>query len=230
MRVSNLGALLRLGTYIDDTDHEYGSRDYYPVELRARDIKVFEDPNDPQNKTAIFMFNGLKRTLTNVVLISDWPTLIRFRSYTLSGAELRGVSILAVKGDLPCDSEGYCGTLTEILSTEPRLGELDTYYVDVKPWDNDKALQDKQGLLTNYRKEVNYGARGASISITETPEQLSTVTTSDATQTVTHKIRINRPVNPATDGLIASTDGRDVADVPVTFKPVEDYNYQVNHE
>ena len=205
------GALIYVGIYLEDSKHEHGTKDYFPLAVSPQDIRVFEDPQDPQQKSAVYQYAGLKRTLSSVVLIPNAAELSKFNE-----GKSRGVSVIAVKGNLnKCDDDNYCGTLKEILYIEPSAGQIDTYYVDVKPWDKDKTLQDKQGLLMDSDKEMNYGS-GAKLTVTQTDKKISTITESSATQTITHKVRLN--------------DGS-VVEVPVIFKPKKQtYNYEVKHE
>lgn len=203
------GGLISVGIYLEDSKHEHGTKDYFPLAVSPQNIKVFEDPQDPQQKSAVYQYAGLKRTLSSVVLIPNAVELSKFNE-----GKSRAVSVIAVKGTDKCDGENYCGTLKEILYIEPSAGEIDTYYVEVKPGDKDKTLQDKQGLLMDSDKEMNYGS-GAKLTVTETDKKISTITESSATQTITHKVRLN--------------DGS-VVEVPVIFKPKQTYNYEVKHE
>lgn len=216
MWIGGVENLRYIGTYLENSERKLGPKDYFPLTVRPQDIKVFADPQNPQQKSAVFQYAGLKRTLINAVLISDEATENKFRYGTLSGAESRGVNIISVKGTYGnnCDTDNYCGTLTEILSIEPRLGEIDTYYVDVKPWDKDKALKNKQGLLMDSEKRLAHGS-GTKIMTRETDKGISTRTESSATQTITHKIRLNNGT---------------VVEVPVVFRPNQNYNYEVKYE
>lgn len=198
---------LKLGIYLEDSKHQHGTKDYFPLVVSPQDIKVFEDPQDPQQKYAVYQYAGLKRTLASAVLIHSGEEG-DFRE-----GKLRAVNIIAVRGTDPC-SDNYCGTLMQILYIEPRAGEIDTYYVDVKPWDKDKALQNKQGLLMDSEKKLDYRG-GAKLLVKETGKEISTGTESSATQKITHKIRLN---------------SGEVVKVPVTFTPNQTYNYKVDYE
>lgn len=207
-RVPDIQGYSSIGVYLEDSKHEYGTREYYPLEINPQDIKVFEDPSDPQQKSAAYQFAGLRRTLSSAVLIRNADELNKFRN-----GESRPVSIIAVKGDKgnECDKDNYCGKLTEILIIKLQLGEIDSYYVDVRPWDKDKSLSTKQGLLLGSEKKLEHGS-GTKMTVTGTAEGISTKTESAATQEVIHNIRLN--------------NGKVVA-IPVKFKPVETYNYEV---
>ncbi len=212
---TDVQSLYYIGTYIENSNHTTGQKEYVPVLLNPRqDIKVFADPQDLQQKYAAYRVgNGLTRTLSNAVLISSDAEKEAF----LSGKG-RGVDIIAVKGDPNKEDcpNNECGVLTQILYIDSRLGKIDPYYTDVKPWDKDKTLKDRQGLLiTDYTKKMDYGASGAKITTTETNTGISTSTESSASQTITHKIKLN-------DGT--------VREVPVTFNPNLPYNYKVSHE
>lgn len=212
-RVYDVSSLMAIGIYADNSG---GTTDYVRLTIDPKDVKVFQDAEDPQQKYAYYISNGLKRTLGSVFLIRSIQDSVDF---TLG--KLRSVSIIAVAGEGvngggtdDCDGDNYCGTLKQILYIDPTKGEVDTYYTDVKPWDKDKTLAQKQGLLTDYEKKLDYGS-GAKITTTETNTGIFTKTESAATQTVTHKIRLNNGT---------------VIDVPKTFFPNQAYNYTVTHE
>jgi len=207
--VGSLPPIPYLGIYLEDSKHEHGTKDYFPLAVSPQNIKVFEDPQDPQQKYAVYQYAGLKRTLSSVVLIPNDTEYIKFKE-----GKSRAVSVIAVKGTHKCDDDNYCGTLKDIIYIEPSAGEIDTYYVEVKPGDKDKTLQDKQGLLMDSDKEMNYGS-GAKITVTQTNKKISTITESSATQKITHKIRLN---------------DKSIQNVPVTFTPNQTYNYEVQHE
>jgi hypothetical protein len=222
-------------------------KDYCAKELNLQtDIKVFEDAQDPLIHYATYMQNnGLQRTLDNVVFIS--PDTVDPSTGKISNSSLdnflngtaRQYSLIAVKGSFQseqgngshptneCDSDLYCGVLTDILVMDPRQGEIDTYYADIKPEDKNnpyqpKTLADKQGLLMDSKKVMDY-ASGTKLTTTETATGISTKTESATTQTVTHKVKLNK------------ASGLPVVDVeiPVTFTPdpvKQGYNYNVKHE
>lgn len=212
-RYKYVSDLYRIGVYMDNSRYRNGPKEYYPISLDlARDIKVFRDPQDPQQKYAAYEdpldSRGLKRALTSVVFIHSAAEQRLFED-----GKLRPINIIAVWGSLGnnCRDDGYCGRLTHILYMDSSRGQIDPYYMDVKPWDSDKNLANKQSVLLDYKKELNYNS-GASITTTETNTSISTKTNSNATQTITHKIRRN-------DGT--------TTEVPATFRPTQNYNYQV---
>lgn len=201
--------LIYVGIYLENSDHKYGPKDYDPLVVDPANIKVFEDPQDPQQKSAVYQYDGLKRTLSSGVLILDEWELLKF----YSGKSIP-VNIIAVRGAYgnDCDDDShYCGTLQQMLYIDSTIGAINTYYVDVKPWDQDKTLQNKQGLLMDSDKEMNYG-NGANLTVAQTGGTISTRTESSATQTITHKIRLNN---------------NSIQDVSVIFKPNQTYKYEV---
>ncbi len=197
---------MTFGIYLDNPGYIFGSREYYMILKNANEneIKVFEY-QDLQKYAVYKDDNGLIRTLSAVNLHPDDPRYTRYRQLQ--------VNIFAVDGT-NCDSDGYCGGLSRIRYLDPTTGDIDTYYTEVTPWDKDKTLKDKQGILMDSDKEMNYGS-GAKITVTETDKKISTITESEATQKITHKIRLNNGT---------------VVDVPVVFKPNQTYNYEVQHE
>ena len=205
--------LMSVGIYLEDSAHQYGPKNYFPLVVSPGEIKVFAEADSAQeilHKTALYQYEGLKRTLERIVLISTAGELADFRE-----GKSRTVNVIAVSGTDDECPDGYCGTLKEILYLDPTAGDIDTYYVDVKPWDKDKALEDKQGLLNDYVKELNYGS-GAKITTVETDKKISTKTESFATEKITHKLRLN-------DGSI-----QDVPVVVFTHRPT--YSYEVQYE
>ena len=208
--VGSFPSLPYLGIYLEDSKHEHGTKDYFPLAVRPQDIKVFQDEQDPQQKSAVYQYAGLKRTLSSVVLIPNDAELEKFNQ-----GKSRPVSIMAVKGTAGNDClDNFCGTLKEILYLDSSAGQIDASYVEVKPWDKDKTLQDKQGILMDYEKKLDYGS-GAEITVTETDKDISTITESSATQTITHKIRLN---------------DKSIQEVPVTFYPNPIGAYEVTYE
>ncbi|MBU4009131.1 MAG: hypothetical protein KJ882_00045, partial [Proteobacteria bacterium] len=195
------------GLYLEDV-HPYApgkAKDYYMIKRKASEIKVYEDPEDPVIKRAYYKDNsGLRRLLVSADLDPA------------SHKRPQQVNIIAVEGTLtPCnkDTGGDCGNLKGILYIDPGAGQIDTYYTAVSPGDKDKSLKDKQGLLPNYEKKMDYG-RGAALTVSNNKDKgFSTVTNSDATQTITHKIRLNKQ--------------SELEPVKVEFKPTQTYNWEV---
>jgi hypothetical protein len=197
------------GIYLDNPGYQVGSREYYMIlrNANANEIKVFGYP-DLQKYAAYKDDNGLIRTLSAVNLHPD-PDDPRYTRYR----QLQ-VNIFAVAGTKENCDDGYCGGLSRIRYLDPTAGDIDTYYTEVNPWDKDKTLEDKQGLIGDSQKNINYGS--ASIINTETPSTVSTTTTFNGTSmTLTHKLRLNR---------------RRVRDVEVEFEPYnpEAYNWEAS--
>lgn len=196
---------MTFGIYLDNPGYIYGSREYYMILRNANEneIKVFEE-GDLQKYAAYKDDNGLIRTLSAVNLN---PANTRYRQLQ--------VGIFAVGGTQGdnCD-DSYCGGLSRIRYLDPTTGDIDTYYTEVKPGDLDKSLADKQGLIGDDKKNINYGT--ASIINTETPGAISTKTTfGGTTMKITHKIRLNTG---------------EVKDVEVAFEPYkpEAYSWEVS--
>lgn len=191
------------GIYLDNPGYRLGKKEYYMIRRNANEneIKVFEDQANFQKYAAYKDDNGLIRVLSGVNLN---PGNTRYRQLQ--------VNIFAVGGTQGnnCDKDdGYCGGLSRIRYLDPTTGDIDTYYTEVKPWDLDKSLADKQGLIGNYTKKINYGTAG--IINTETPGAISTTTTFGGTSTkFTHKIRLNTG---------------EVKNVEVTFEPYKPEAY-----
>jgi len=206
------------GIYIEDSAHNYQKdTDYYMVRVKAEDIKVYEDAEDPSLKRAFYKdYSGLKRELTSVDL-------------TPNDKSRRTVDIIAVGSGLPtnCDSNGYCGTLANIWYLDSEVGRIDSYYTDVRPGDKDKTLATKQGLLPNYSKVFEYRL-GAALTTKENKNEFSTNTASDARQLLTHKIRLNNKTRND-DGSLKETN-QETREVPVEFKPAQSYNWTVKYE
>ena len=171
------------GIYLENTGYKVGRREYYMIlrNANANEIKVFEDQTNFQKYAVYKDNNGLVRTLSAVNLN---PAHTVYRQLQ--------VNIFAVDGNQSCDNDdGYCGGLSLIRYLDPTAGDIDTYYTEVNPWDKDKTLKDKQGLIGDSNKKIIYGL--ASIRNTETPDTISTKTTFGGTSvTLTHKIRLNR--------------------------------------
>jgi len=208
--------------YSADPDHLHGTKGYFPLAVKPEDIKVYEDEKgegsaqERPGKSAVYQYAGLKRTLSSAVLIPNDAELEKF----LNGESIP-VSIIAVGGERgnDCDDH-YCGTLKEILYIDSSAGLIDTSHLEVEPWHTEKGLKDKQGLLMDYKKELDYGS-GATITVRETKGGISTTTESSAKQTITRYIRLNQRDDSGENVVV---------EVPVTFSPNQTYNYEVPYE
>jgi len=219
-RITDLSSL-SLGVYLPDPDHIHGTKSYFPLQLplKAEDIKVFEEEGEgsaqKRGKYAVYQYAGLKRTLSSAVLIHNDAELEKYQE-----GELIPVSIIAVRGTRGDDCDDlYCGTLKEILYIDSSAGLIDTSHLEVMPWDTEKALGEKQGLLMDYKKELDYGS-GAKITVRETKGGISTTTESSAKQTIIRKIRLNQP----------DDTGKKEVEVPVTFSSNQIGTYGVTYE
>lgn len=209
-----LGPEQTLRIYVPDSKNEHGGS-YYYIDIKARQVKVLEDADDPKQNYAVYLgADGLIRRLSSVDLTED--------------GKIDQVGIIAVRGDRPggCDPESReCGQLTWIRYIDPTIGDINTEYTQVEPGYAGKTLEKQQGLLTNNTRKNDYGA-GTKIIVRDEGKEFYTETQSTATQTITHKIGFQK-AGPGPGAPMV----RDVRDVTVEFKqPAQSYNWKVAHE
>ena len=101
-------------------------------------------------------------------------------------------SIIAVKGTIePCDSNGDCGGVEKFKYVDSQNGEIDNDYTRIEPWETNKAGADinaTQGLIHNYTVKKTDNNK---LQKDETPTTITTATSTNGQQEITHTIRLN---------------------------------------
>lgn len=154
-------------------------REYRSVVINCEHILVKNrrtSDEDPGIEYAYVKIDGLVHTVLTADIDGD--------------GELE--TVIAVRGDQACDSEGYCGRLAQWQYIDHQSGDIDSKYMAVSPWETDKAdasLAAVQGLVGDYTIEKTYH----NILVnTETPVTSTSATHYlDAAQSITRIIRLN---------------------------------------
>ncbi|MBI3990766.1 MAG: pilus assembly protein, partial [Candidatus Omnitrophica bacterium] len=164
----------------EDPDHTKGKDEYYTESVSCADIRVMKlDPAD---------FGQEGNVDTNYKLMYPY-----FRD---AGNLKRRIIWADLDGDGKLEQIIAANASKEFLCIVYHGGrdsgvQIDTDYVNAAaaPYGNALTPQDKQGLIPDFNKVIQH--RGSSIVRTQENGNITSRTTLSATQTITHKFRLN---------------------------------------
>jgi len=188
--------------------------EYREVHINCSDIKV-KKPAPGGEKSAYVKIDGLQHTVNSADVDNDneMETIIAVKGKgTVTQQCTTDESAPCVDVIVECDASGYCGELSAFKYVDAQEGEINTEYTTIYPWETNKKGADinaQQGLLGNYKVVKTYNN---SLVKNESPINLSTTTSVDAKQQITHTIRLN--------------DGS-TKDYTTTFTPVALSSYEM---
>jgi hypothetical protein len=154
-------------------------QEYREVPINCADIRVLNrqsKKDDPGRQNAYVMIDGLKQVVSSADIDNDKKL----------------ETIIAVKGMQACDDDGYCGKLQSWKYIDYQVGEIDTDYAAVYPWETNKkgaSITAQQGMLADYTLSKS---NNNTLTKTETPSSLTTTTSYSGTQqAIIHRVRLN---------------------------------------